>query len=106
MIGVFVRAVIFGLGVELGREIYKTVKTKAMKAGGEDEPRPEKKTGKDLDPTVQKGGDVEEPAEKSATTAPPSPECEKKETDEEEESSAPIIEEIPDDDDDEDEDSE
>ena len=32
MIGIFVRAVIFGLGVELGRELYKTVKTKAIEA--------------------------------------------------------------------------
>ena len=33
MIGIFVRVVIFGLGVELGRELYKTVKVKAMGAG-------------------------------------------------------------------------
>ena len=31
MVGMLVRAVIFGLGVEVGREIYQTLKNKAGK---------------------------------------------------------------------------
>ena len=61
MLGIFLRAVIFGVGVELGREIYKTVKTRAkerLPLGEEETPPADDPAAPEPEASTQ-----EEPAE-------------------------------------------
>jgi hypothetical protein len=62
MFNIFIRAVIFGLGVELGREIYRAVK---KKLGNEFEERREPGSSESQEPTQ---GEEPPPPPKAETT--------------------------------------
>ena len=85
MLGIFLRAVIFGVGVELGREIYKTVKSRAKdRLVPEDGPAPDvPKAEKPAEPEPE-ASTQEEPAEEEPPAEADEPEEESDESSEEE----------------------